>query len=304
MSTTVNYKGNTIATLSNETKTLTTAGTWVEDNIVLTDKGSTENTYQDQEGYVVLENDGNAVQRWDLTEIANREYCTEITGPLVLTCTNVYPYQFYGCNCTSISSETLISTRAPNGQGAYAFAECPNLTTVYIPNYYGINSGGYHFWKCTKLTDVYMPKTLTGQHMFDGCTSLVRIAIPNERGTNGASDLNSYGFANCTKLEKIDLGKIAKINSCEFQNCSKFNVLVLRRSDAITTLGNINAFQNTCFASGKSGGTIYAPENLIETYKAATNWSTIHGYGTVTWTKLEGSEYENYYVDGRAVIIP
>lgn len=41
MSTTVNYKGNTIATLSNETKTLTTAGTWVEGDIVITDAGGT-----------------------------------------------------------------------------------------------------------------------------------------------------------------------------------------------------------------------------------------------------------------------
>lgn len=36
MSTTVSYKGSTIATLSNETKTLTTAGTWVEGNISIT----------------------------------------------------------------------------------------------------------------------------------------------------------------------------------------------------------------------------------------------------------------------------
>lgn len=40
MSTTVSYKGNTIATLSNETKTLTTAGTWVEGDMVITDSGS------------------------------------------------------------------------------------------------------------------------------------------------------------------------------------------------------------------------------------------------------------------------
>ena len=41
MSTTVNYKGNTIATLSNETKTLTTAGTWVEGNIEIIDTKDT-----------------------------------------------------------------------------------------------------------------------------------------------------------------------------------------------------------------------------------------------------------------------
>lgn len=37
MSTTVSYKGNTIATVDNNTKTLTTAGTWLEADIVLTD---------------------------------------------------------------------------------------------------------------------------------------------------------------------------------------------------------------------------------------------------------------------------
>lgn len=37
MSTTVSYKGSTIATLDNETKTLTTSGTWLEDDITITD---------------------------------------------------------------------------------------------------------------------------------------------------------------------------------------------------------------------------------------------------------------------------
>jgi len=37
MSTTVNYKGNTIATVNNETKTLNTAGTWVEGDITVVD---------------------------------------------------------------------------------------------------------------------------------------------------------------------------------------------------------------------------------------------------------------------------
>ena len=37
MSATVNYKGNTITTLSNQTKTLQTAGKWLEDNIEITD---------------------------------------------------------------------------------------------------------------------------------------------------------------------------------------------------------------------------------------------------------------------------
>lgn len=37
MSTTVSYKGNTIATVSNNTKTLTTAGKYLEADVILTD---------------------------------------------------------------------------------------------------------------------------------------------------------------------------------------------------------------------------------------------------------------------------
>lgn len=37
MSTTIEYKGSTLTTVSNETKTLETAGTWLEDDITITD---------------------------------------------------------------------------------------------------------------------------------------------------------------------------------------------------------------------------------------------------------------------------
>lgn len=40
MSTSVNYKGNTITTISNATRTLNTAGTWLEANITITDTSS------------------------------------------------------------------------------------------------------------------------------------------------------------------------------------------------------------------------------------------------------------------------
>ena len=43
MSTTVSYKNNNIATVSNNTKTLTTAGTWLEADIILTDSSVVTN---------------------------------------------------------------------------------------------------------------------------------------------------------------------------------------------------------------------------------------------------------------------
>ena len=61
MSTTVTYKGNTLTTVNNATKTLKTAGKYMEDDVVLTDV--TEEyvggaVYQDQDGYLVLSDQG------------------------------------------------------------------------------------------------------------------------------------------------------------------------------------------------------------------------------------------------------
>ena len=61
MSTTVTYKGNTLTTVNNTTKTLKTAGKYMEGDVVLTDV--TEEyiggaVYQDQDGYLVLSDQG------------------------------------------------------------------------------------------------------------------------------------------------------------------------------------------------------------------------------------------------------
>ena len=90
-----------------------------------------------------------------------------------------------------------------------------------------------------------------------------------------------------------------------WQNCSSLKTVILR-STSIVTLNNVNVVSGSPFASGGSGGTIYIPKSLYDhlgdgtasDYKAATNWSTIDGYGTVTWACIEGSIYENQYADG------
>ena len=60
MSTTVTYKGNTLATVSNNTKTLKTAGKYMEGDVVLTDvsTSSAPHVWQDQDGYVHLDDEG------------------------------------------------------------------------------------------------------------------------------------------------------------------------------------------------------------------------------------------------------
>lgn len=61
MSTTVTYKGSTLTTVNNQTRTLKTAGKYMEGDVVLTDvtsSGGVPHVWQDQDGYVHLDDEG------------------------------------------------------------------------------------------------------------------------------------------------------------------------------------------------------------------------------------------------------
>ena len=95
----------------------------------------------------------------------------------------------------------------------------------------------------------------------------------------------------CTALKKVDMhsGNLAGY-TC-FSGATALTTLILRH-ESVPTMHGVNVFNNTPFAQGGAGGTIYVPEALIDSYKEATNWSTLDGYGTITWKAIEGSEYD------------
>lgn len=85
-------------------------------------------------------------------------------------------------------------------------------------------------------------------------------------------------------------------------------ILVLRKS-ALTSLANIDAFTDTPFANGGSGGTLYVPNDLISTYQSATNWSTILAYTNNQIKSIESTHTDPtapidltlYYADGTLI---
>jgi len=213
-----------------------------------------------------------------------------------------------------------------------------NITEVYAPNATTIDSVYYNggnlfsscFLKCSKLTKAYLPVlTVLGEGMFRDCGLLEDLYIPNVTTISYAniflncSKLSSLVFPNlinqtlttgvfrsCTSLEALDITapSITFGGQRMFEGDTLLDTIVLRVPNLISMSYN-NNFGSTPFASGGTGGTIYIPKSLYDhlgdgtslDYKAATNWSTLDGYGTITWAKIEGSPYENYYVDGQEV---
>ena len=223
-------------------------------------------------GDLVLPND----YAWDTTRKANIFRYSLITS-ITYGGTNTTAYAggrnnpFQGCTAQSISCPNLTLI------GWQMFNDCTSCTVFYLPNVTNINRGG-----------------------LSNCNSCINLVLPK------CTNIDDYAISS-TSLKKLDvLGGFFKVNS--MNGCSVMDVLVIR-SDTITTLNNISAFNNTPFASGKSGGTLYVPADLISSYQSATNWSTILGYANNSIKSIESTHTDPsapidltlYYADGTPI---
>lgn len=111
MSTTISYKGSTIATVDNETKTLTTAGTWMEDDITLVDSSdSIEDKFITVTFNNNLETGGITLSQTPVTNIIGTSGYVEMNVAAMVTAgssiTKLMPYGFgLAVRTTNINSD-------------------------------------------------------------------------------------------------------------------------------------------------------------------------------------------------------
>ena len=174
--------------------------------------------------------------------------------------------------------------------GEYGFENDSALVTIECPKVTSINSGmlgSNTFSGCTSLSKVELPLVETlGRYCFENCTSLISISLPS------VTSIDSNVFQGCTALTSVDTSSLTSIDSKAFSDCSALNTLILRNTDAVCTNMSDKTFENTPFAVGGTGGTVYVPEALIESYKIAENWSILYDAGTCNFIAIEGSEYD------------
>lgn len=293
--TTVTYKGSTIASFTNDTKTLTTQGKYLEDNITLVDSTPvTEDTL-----LKALRNQVTSVEDDTLTSIRSYglAYMTTLTHVSFPELQTINSYAFY--NDYSIVWDGWKFPKAKT-IGNYAFRYCYGLTgDVVLPSTV-TSIGQYSFANCEGMETFTATGAIStlGANTFIGASghvmALREIHMPN-LGTGIALNLNfgSTTVANaCQHLEVCDIGKAKSIAANTFANCYKLQTLIMRRT-SVTTCANVNAFLNTPVRGRNSlTAKIYVPSSLIASYKAASVWSTIDGYGFVEWLAIEGSPYE------------
>lgn len=291
MSTTVTYKGQTLTTVENQTKTLQTAGTWVEGDFTLTD--------------VTASGGG----EWTTEGIANR---TEPNGAITVNGA-ISDYGFYKrTGITSIAGATEVGQYACSGCTSLALFDTSNLTgIIYNRAFEGCtaltsfssNTTGavrnYAFYQ-SGVTEVNLPFSASVGNdsvdgsAFRGCKSLVRAFISRAAMNANASYRNTPVdlFRGCSVLEVADIGWAAANQwKSMFGDCPNLRVIIARGDDKVPVLSawSLAAFGGVY--SNPTESTIYVPQALISSYQTATNWSSAYSAG-VTFAPIEGSEYE------------
>ncbi len=182
------------------------------------------------------------------------------------------------------------------------------ITSISLPNLIEIPSRG--FYGCTSVQSINVGTAKLasyGQQMLYGCSSLQGFAL--KCPSNKADYIANEAFRGCSSLQYLDLMIAGTTQNNGFYDCSSLTILVLRRPNAVVGLSNINWFTNTPFASGKSGGTLYVPNDLISSYQSASNWSTILGYTNNQIKSIESTHTDPnapidltlYYADGTLI---
>lgn len=125
--------------------------------------------------------------------------------------------------------------------GEYVFGESAayrsKLQTINVPN---LESAGQYAFAYTNLASIVLPKI---------------------------KNVTRYLFDYDSLLTKVDLHSVENIQQFAFRNCNKIDKLIIR------TPGKIVNFASN--ANLNANAIVYVPDDLVDSYKEATNWSAI-----------------------------
>lgn len=122
------------------------------------------------------------------------------------------------------------------------------------------------FQDCYHLENVNIPLVQTiPQYCFFECTIIQNIVLQQ------ASDIEYEAFGSCHNLKMVQLDSIKRIYDAAFFSCWALDTLIINQDKCICSLGGTQAFRGSKIDNGE--GFIYVPDNLVEEYKTATNWS-------------------------------
>lgn len=159
--------------------------------------------------------------------------------------------------------------------GQYGFYNQKNLTSLDLPNVTSISLSS--IMGCNKLETANIPLlAYIPLYGFRNCAVLQSISFPL------VTQIQSSGVAGCYLLSYVYIPSVAEIQSYAFEYCYSLKTVILGGT-SVCKLSDANAF-NSCYhilgtkdytynPEGLKDGYMFVPDNLLEDYRQATNWS-------------------------------
>lgn len=170
--------------------------------------------------------------------------------------------------------------------GVCAFLGSFNLTAIDLPNVTQLKRNAFE--TCKSLQTINLPKvtefdgdvftnsaiqqadfplvTTIGSGCFRQARSLTSANLPL------ITTLPAYAFREST-IQTADFAAVTNINRTAFTDCKSLETLIIR-TPSVCVISDISvALRGSKIAAGT--GYIYVPDNLVDSYKTATNWVTL-----------------------------
>ena len=167
--------------------------------------------------------------------------------------------------------------------GACAFLGCNALTAIDLPNVTQVKRNAFE--SCNRLQTINLPKaTDLGSGVFtnsaiqqadfplvttigDGCFHVATYLTSANLPLVTALPNNAF---RSSAIRTADFAAVTNINRTAFTDCQHLETLIIR-TPSVCVISDISvALRGSKIASGT--GYIYVPDNLVDSYKAATNW--------------------------------
>lgn len=194
-------------------------------------------------------------------------------------------YLFYGGARLSAVTNLLNHCKSSGINCRYMFQYAQTMQTLDLSgvNKVKVTNANSMFTNCTNLTSIDLTKfdfsdcyDFTQMFRYDA-----KLTSVNLTGfTNGGSSTFQSMFDGCKLLTEADISSFdyplntsAGMGSSSgmFYGCIALTKLIINNPNGFK-MSNVDMLTNTPIASGT--GYVYVPDNLVDTYKADSNWST------------------------------
>lgn len=195
------------------------------------------------------------------------------------------------------SIDTLVLPASVATIGMRAFASCPNLKCVVIPENSALSVIPERcFEECRNLQEISLPLRLTkiDRHAFTNCRSLRDLTLPAQIRTIGMNafafceslkeidipgsvvSLDSYAFASCTSLERASLpSNSARLGELIFASCP--NLKLIRACSQVPPKFECNSFlMEPQMPEFYEDCELLVPAAAVQKYKSAHGWNLFH----------------------------